>query len=451
MSLLRNITQRLGRRRHEPSRETEIYPRIQQVLAGQRVDKKAPVCKPTPWNLRAFSTTPYARRAMNAIKNPIAQLDWEVVPRKGIDANSELERQCAVVAYCLNNPNAGDSWRSLLEKVLTDAFLGAGAIEQQVGGDPDRPLWLYPTDGLAIQAYAGWSGDPNEARYCQVPGYGMIAGNGIGIDLRADELIYITPNPTTAHPFGCGPLEIAFTAIARLLGVGEYAGNVATNARPTTLLDMGSISKEQLDAFRAYWTNEIEGQGKMPMVNAKGEIKAVKLTADGDEALYLKWQEFLRREIAAAFDLSPQNLGVEADVNRNTSEVAEDRDWTAAIRPYAGLIADHINRDAIWGRLGFSQIEFRWIGLDREDEQATCDILAKYYDKNVFTPNEIRERLGKPPAENAWGDMTAADVLIAVQAARGAAVIDDADLKSDGTKKPDAGKQNETPKTTKGK
>jgi HK97 family phage portal protein len=437
MALFKNITQRFGRRRHEPSRETEIYPRLQQVLAGQVTSKKMPAYKPTPWNLRAFSTTPYARRAINTIKNPIAQLDWEVVPKKGVTSNSEIERQCATVSYCLNYPNEGDSWRSLVEKVLTDALLGAGAIEQQVGGDPERPLWLYPTDGLSIQVYAGWTGGPQEAKYCQVPGYGMIAGGGVGINLRADELIYITPNPTTAHPFGCGPLEIAFLTISRLLGVGEYAGNVATNARPTTMLDMGSITKEQLDAFRSYWTNEIEGQGKMPMVNAKGEVKAIKLTADGDEALYLKWQEVLQREIAAAFDISPQNLGIERDVNRNTSETSSDRDWDQAIKPFAGMLANHINRDAIWGKLGFSQIEFKWVGLEREDERATADINQILYKNNVLTPDEIRDRMGLPPGDNQWSSLTFADTQVALQAARGAAIIDDADLKSDGTTKPD--------------
>jgi Phage portal protein len=444
MGFIKNIKQRIGRRRNEPSRATETYPRLMQVLSGQRVDKKASVYKPTPWNLRAFSTTPYARRAINAIKNPIAQLEWEVVPKDGVEENSEIRRQCEIVTNCLKNPNHEDSWRSLVEKVMTDIMLGSGAIEPQVGGDPNRPLWLYPVDGLTIQIYAGWSGEPNEAKYCQIPGYGTIAGGGKGIDLRADELIYIAPNPSTAHPFGAGPLEIAFTTISRLLGVGEYAGNVATNARPTTMLNLGKVTDAQLQAFRTYWTNEIEGQGKMPILSSPDGTTAVKLTADGDEALYLKWQEFLKSEIAVAFDLSPQNLGVERDVNRNTAEVAEDRDWDQAIKPNAGLLASHINRDAIEGKLGFSQIQFRFVGLDREDEKATCDIFTKYYDKNVFTPNEIRQKLGEPPADNEWGDKTAADVQIAISAAKGAAQVDDPSL-GDGKKNPDQ------PKPKKGK
>jgi hypothetical protein len=91
MGLFSNLKQRLGRRRNEPHRDTEAYPRLMQILSGQRVGKGVPVFKPTPWNLRSFSTTPYARRAINTIKNPIAQLGWEVVPKKGVEENSEIQ------------------------------------------------------------------------------------------------------------------------------------------------------------------------------------------------------------------------------------------------------------------------------------------------------------------------------------------------------------------------
>ena len=391
MGLLSRIKSRLGRRRNEPHRDTQIYPRLMQVLAGQRIDKKYPVYKPTPWNLRAFARTPYARRAINAIKGPISRLDWEVVPKTGIEENGEIRRQCEIVTRCLKSPNHDDSWRSMVERVVEDILSGAGAIEMQVGGDPERPLWLYPVDGLSIQLYPAWSGDPKEAKYNQIPGYGLAVGGNYGIDLRADELMYIIPNPTTSHPFGTGALEVAFTSISRMIGVGDYAANVASNARPSTILQLVGGDQSKLDALKAWWRNEVEGQGALPFVGVakENELKPVKLTAEGDAALYLAWQEFLKSEIAISFDLSPQNLGVERDVNRNTAEVAEDRDWQSAILPHAGMLASHINRDAIEGKLGFSQIEFRFKGLDREDESATSKILETYYKNNIFTPNNI--------------------------------------------------------------
>lgn len=423
-----------GRRRHEPTRDTQIYPRLMQILSGQRIDKKQPVYKPTPWNLRAFARTPYARRAINAIKGPIAQLDWEVVPKDGIEMNSELQRQCDIVSRCLRSPNHEDSWRSLVERVMEDILSGAGAIEQQLSGDKERPLWLYPVDGLSIQLYPAWSGDPNEAKYNQVPGYGILSGGSFGIDLRADELMYIIPNPTTSHPFGTGPLEVAFMTISRMVAVGEYAGNLASNARPNLILQFLKADQSKLDTVRSWWSNEIEGQGKMPIIGGDGEVKVHTLTAEGDKALYLAYQELLKVEIATAFDLSPQNLGVERDVNRNTAEVAEDRDWDHAIKPYASLLASHINRDAIERLLGFSQIEFRFVGLDREDEKATADIYKTYYESNSVTPNEQRERLGLPPLDSEWGDMLYADVQIAIAAAKGAKEVDDPALKRGPTK-----------------
>src|SRR6267142_6328410 len=39
--------------------------------------------KPTPYNLRRFSETPIARRAINCIKDPIAGMRWRVQPRQG--------------------------------------------------------------------------------------------------------------------------------------------------------------------------------------------------------------------------------------------------------------------------------------------------------------------------------------------------------------------------------
>jgi hypothetical protein len=242
---------RPGRNRKEPPRDTIAFPNLLQV--GNNYANRRIAYKPTLRNLRWFARTPYARRAINTIKNPIASLDWEIVPMAGIDMNSELEKQAEIAAYCIDHPNIDDSARTLFEQIVEDVLLGAGAIEMQVSGDPNRPLWMWPVDGLTIQIFPGWAGGTNEARYIQIVGYGNFVGNGIGqqVLLRNDELIYIRPNPTSATPFGCGPLEIAFNAVSRILGVGEFAGNVAMNARPSIRLDLGGgASTEMLMAFR---------------------------------------------------------------------------------------------------------------------------------------------------------------------------------------------------------
>lgn len=413
-----------GRPPLEPKRDTIIYPN--QTNGQRRAGKIA--FKPTPKNLRSFANNPYSRRAINAIKNPISMLEWEVAPKKGLKINSEFERQIELATYCLDHPNHDDTMRTLLEQITEDVLLGAGACEIQLGANPKRPLWLYPVDGLTIQMNADWDASkPDQARYVQVVG-GTGLGGGTKVPLRNDELMYIRPNPTTAGPFGRGPLEIAFNTISKILGVGEFAGNVAANSRPSIGIDLGDGGNDQsANAFRAYWRNEVEGQGNMPifaMTSTANDGKTrgptvLRFYPEGDDGLYLQYQEFLQRELAAAFDLSPQNLGIERDVNRNTSEVAEDRDRKQAIKPHAHSIASHISREAIQGALGFHQLEFNFKGIEAEDELNLAQVYQTEYKSNAVTPNDYRKARGMLPMENEWADKTYADVEIAIAKAKG--------------------------------
>lgn len=415
---LRDIFRRRPAAPVAPPRDTLSYPNMA-LLGQQRLNRQFPVYKPTPRTLRYFSRTPYARRAINAIKNPIAMLEWEVRPRKGVAVSSELKRQIEAVTKSLETPNEDDSFRSLLEQVIEDILCGAGAIEHQVGNDPLHPLWMWPVDGLSIQLYPAWSGDANEARYLQTYGYGTFGGSQQGVMLRNDELIYLKPNPTTDRPFGLGPLEVAFESIAALLGAGAYNRKVTTNATPPGILNLGEgVGSDDIAAFRAYWRNDIEGQGRNPIIGGK-DPSWIQIRATSDDGLFLKYQEFVVREVATAFDLSPMNMGIERDVNRDTAEVGEDRDRANTVKPYADLFAAHITREAIQGRLGFSQLEFAFLGLDPDDEQANAKTFETEYKNNAITPNEYRAARGKPPIESRWGDLCYADVQIATIAARG--------------------------------
>ena len=404
-----------GRLRKAPERATQVYARLMS-LGGQRYMKDRPLIKPTPVSLRMFASTPYARRAINYIKNPIAQLPWEVVPIPGVKLNKELQRQIDTVTACLSSPNRDDSFRSFLEQIVEDLLISAGGTyEQQISGDKNRPLWLWPVDSLSIQVYAAWSGDKSEARYSQVLGYGNVGG-AQGKDLRDDELVYIRLDPNTASPYSSGPLETAFATINRLLGVSEYAGQLTSNAQPENLLNFPGMDGTMLQSFRNYWRDEIEGQGQTPITGYE-KAEVVKLRGTDDNALFLKYQQFIIRELAIAFGISPMKLGVEQDVNRSTAEVTDDADWDVTIVPLANLVASYLTRKTIQGRLGHSQLMFRFKGLDRDDEEATAKIYQMRYQNNAITPNQHREDLGMEPLKSKWADMCYADVQIALKGA----------------------------------
>jgi hypothetical protein len=117
--------------------------------------------KPTPVNLRRFAETPVVRRAINVIKDRIAAMDWQVRVRRGVRGRGcgVCGAKAAGAARTLEEPNAVDSFRTLIEQVIEDALTGGfGAIEMEPTGDPERPAMLWAVDGASIRINARWDG-----------------------------------------------------------------------------------------------------------------------------------------------------------------------------------------------------------------------------------------------------------------------------------------------------
>lgn len=400
--------------RTAPARSSDIYPRLMSM--GSHRNKSATQPKPIAANLRTFSRTPCARRAINLIKNPIMYMDWEIQPKKNVPMNSEVRRQIRVATNCFMVPNNDDSFASFVEKIIEDILaVSAGAYEQQLGDDPTHPLWMWPVDGQSIQQYAMWDG--SGPRYKQV----LSRDSTRGIDLQDEELVYITPNPSTETPYGYGPLEITARSISRQLGAAEFAGNVASNSQPLNLIYLGDAGPEEVKAFRSFWRDEVEGQGSTPLVGNKEKPAVLKLAGGDDAALYLKWQEFLIAEIARGFDLSVSSFGLQVDsknAGKAQTGVMQDPNFKNAVVPMAMKVRDFINRKSIMGRLGFTQIELNWPAINAEDRKKQAEIDEVRYQNNMLIPNEARAAEGKEPLDSEYGDMTYAEVQIAIGEAR---------------------------------
>jgi hypothetical protein len=156
--------------------------------------------RPTPMNLRRFSETPVARRAINTIKDHIVGMRWRVQSKPGAPESADAQARVQLLTCNLNSPNPDDSFRSLCEQVLEDVIVGGfGAIEIEATDDPNHPLALWPVDGATINIRADWDGMPNSVRYEQVTSR---AGMNANILLADDELIYMRLNPRTLRLSG---------------------------------------------------------------------------------------------------------------------------------------------------------------------------------------------------------------------------------------------------------
>jgi hypothetical protein len=374
--------------------------------------------KPTPYNLRRFSETPIARRAINCIKDRIAGMRWRIQPRQGysLEAIPDGAARVRLLTDNFQAPNPDDSFRSLAEQVLEDIIVGGyGAIEVQLSPDwgqagelrsPGQPraavptqtiptqalpLVLWPVDGASIRMNLEWNGSPQSQRYMQVNDQ---SGANSQIKLDDDELIYIRLNPRTHTPFGLGRLEVAFETINAFMGAHRYASRLASNTVVQYALWLQDLTPEHHERLIRWWQDEIEGTGKVPILSAESKPEVLRFGGGTDADLRLQWQEFLLRVVADAFDLPPFYLGVERDVNRSTAEEFNDLAFRQAIVPTARLLAEALTRDAIAKKLGWSDLEFVFADVDTTDPLEEAQIQQILLQNGVLTVNEVRRMRG---------------------------------------------------------
>ena len=352
--------------------------------------------KPTAANLRRFAETPVARRAINCIKDRIACMDWRIEPRQGAPEDTAGDRAARIAALtsAFETPNESDSFRTLMEQVIEDVLVGGfGAAEIDTTGDAAMPVRLYPVDGASIQVNAQWSGDPNDPRYAQVTGK---LGKDALTPLRDDELMYIRLNPRSHTVFGLGKVEIAFEAISSFLQAHRYAGRLASNSVVQYALWLNERTPEQHERLIRWWQDEVEGTGRVPVLSSEQKPEVLRFAGGTDADLRLEWQQFLLTMIANAFDLPAMLLGVTQDVNRSTAQEFANEAFQSAVVPLAKLLAEHLTRDVIVKRLGWTDLRFVWSELESRDESVELNMQLQMLTAGVLSVDEVRAIRGLP-------------------------------------------------------
>lgn len=403
---VKSSVQRLWKRKESAieASEAQVAKRktlaLPSILTPYRTPSNA-LPKPTPVNLRRFAETPLVRRAINLLKDRIASLDWQVRVKRGFSIADvvDVQERAAALRRGLEEPNASDSFRTLVEQVLEDALVGGfGAIEMELTGDAQKPFDLWAVDGATIQIDPKWDGRPESTRYAQTTG---LPGTNGQILLRDDQLIYIRMNPRSHTPFGLGPLEVAFETVNSFLAAHRFAGNLASNAVVQYALWMNETTPTEHERLIRWWQDEIEGTGRVPLLSTEQKPEVLRFASGTDADMRLSWQEFLIRMVANAFSVPPMLLGLEQEVNRNTASELADEAFRSAVVPLAKLLAEHLTRDLFAKKLGWREFEFVFNELDAPDEITELQIQTQLLTAGVLTVNEVRAMRGLAPLPSA--------------------------------------------------
>ncbi len=196
------------------------------------------------------------RLPVELLKREIRALEWDIVARKGIEADvTQQVRQARERLARPDGQNGLDVWvNQLIEEVLvTDAATVYPA--QTRGGDL---LALEIINGATIRPLLDQRGRTPQA---PLPAYiQTIRGMPIGQWSR-EQLWYVPYNLGITSPYGVPPVEMITLAVNTALRRGVYrlsyytAGNI-----PEGLVGMPSDwTVEQIESFQEYWDTLLAG------------------------------------------------------------------------------------------------------------------------------------------------------------------------------------------------
>lgn len=380
--------------------------------------QKKTVRKKNVRTLRNLGNHPLMRKAINSIKNPIACMAWGIRASEGYDSqNADTNNRIMIGRFMIANPNGEDSFRLWVEQILEDALtIGGAATETRLSGDAARPVWFWPVDAGSVEINTSYRGLPNEPKYVQKsPGW-----FGKSVAFTDSTMMYIKPNPTTYSAFGKGPVEIVFDLINDFLTSYDYAHQVETDTVPSFLIDLGpKMDADKITSFRIWWKAMVEGKWRQPITGGYDELKIHKLFGDNATNNRISWMKFLILLISLGFGLSPMSLGLFESTNRSTAEQQAETVDMEAIKPWAHLMAEYINRHIFRKLLGWHDIEFYWIDVEKADEERERRMDKIDLDGDVVTPDEVRARRNLPPHKSGIGALVKTERTILVAQSRG--------------------------------
>ncbi len=354
---------------------------------------------PTYHMLRNFAKHPIVSRPITAVQDRISRLQYEIRPKvKG----RKYTKQIKIIRNIIDNPNIDQTRRRFESMIIQDMLtLDAGVFEVCKSEDPNHPLYLYPIDGATIQhtipiEYT----NPFAQKYMQSTPDGNVF-------FRRDEMCYLRKDCFTDRPYGISPVQKAYDYIKYLLDASESASDNVNTKTAGMIISLGeNFTEEQTNKFREYFSNEVEGSGRIPIVGGTKGLTTGQIRSFTEDMVYKTWLDWLTTVIAMAFPF-PVSTMINVSADRSTKEEIETQIMEELVKPYASLLEDAYNTHVI-NLLGYGDIlEFHYVYEDSENMKTQkWNRLNSAFTAGAITENEWRDRAGFEPSSSKYANLT---------------------------------------------
>lgn len=373
-----------------------------------------------------FQKNVIAYKSVSTIARGVARVPWTLM-----DGDKEIDEH--PILDLLHKPNPIQGGAALFEALVAYRLLsGNGYLEAVSGSDVPVELWALRPDRMKV--VPGPNGIAGGYEY-KVGGQPAVTWECDPLTGQGPVLHWKSFNPLSDW-YGQSPLEAAAFAIDQHNEAGEWNKALLENSgRPSGLLTYApkdgptKLAADQFARLKQQMDDQYAGASKAgKLMLLDGGMAWTSMSLSPIDMDFLSGKDSSARDIAQAFGVPPQLLGIKGDSTYNNQAEAREAMWQDTIIPLLDDLCDSLNnwlvpmfgRDSL--RVGFDLDEVPALAPSRQAKWTAVSTAT------FLTTNEKRvatgyEELPIPEADEILIATTSTPLAAAVQSAQAGAEL----------------------------
>jgi hypothetical protein len=272
--------------------------------------------------VKKLANTPYIFGAIKAIRDRIKSMDWDIVPKDGVELTDSLKEKALHIKEWFNNPNGNyESWVDIQDMIVNDMLIYDAGVGVKVFNEQGQMQQFFARAGATflknpdIYGYLGNRKDivdvdnnlvgrkvqsndstvanqfklkySEEAAYFQ---YGWTPGV-MPVPFGKREIVYVNINPRTDSVYGTSPIGILREIILTLIYGSRYHLDMYINSNiPQGIIGLLGANKEQIRSFRQRMDSNILEEDEFDNWRKKNFKIPIVGGKDIDKVTWTPWQ-----------------------------------------------------------------------------------------------------------------------------------------------------------------
>lgn len=305
-----------------------------------------------------------------------------------------------------------NSWEIFIKKILVDLLVIDRGVAIKLRDENGQLLGLMPVDGATVRPLINEYGtfDPEKA-YVQV-----INGTPTSY-LRRDDVVVMSLHPMADMKYfgyGFSTMETLYNTVLSDIFIDkgnlDYyrkggsipEGFISIEPPPSREGMVTQLDQDQLETIQRQLQSIMMGDyTQVPLVSG-GKVSWIDFKGKRKDMQFKELAEYLTRKICAAYQVSPQDVGILADINRATGQVQAEMTKSKGLETLMMSISSFITNEVIREIRPEGDLKLWFVDDDIQRDKERWTISQQQLVSGVISINQYRAKEGMHPVP--WGN-----------------------------------------------